>query len=663
MQRVIFVLLISALAFGADSSRLKRADSFLGIHFDFHAGPDCDHIGANTDREMIKYILDTVKPDYVQCDCKGHPGYSSYPTQVGNPAPGFVGDPLKIWREVTAERGVALYLHYSGVWDARAVELHPKWARMNEQGEPDDRLTSVHGPYVDELLIPQLKELNDVYKVDGVWVDGECWATERDYHPNVIQKFQEATGVTTIPQSPADPSWTEFSQFCRQGFRDYLKHYVDALHAHNPDFQIASNWAYSSMMPEPVTIPVDFISGDFSAKNSINSARLEGRSMVHQGKPWDLMAWSFTWTDGLYSTKSGPQLKQEAAMVLALGGGFQAYFPQKRDGSIRRWQMNLMQEVAEFCRERQAFCHKAEPVPQIGLIYSGKAFYRQNRKLFAAWGGELDPLKGILQALLESQHVVDVVMEHHLTDRMHEYPVLIYPEWDSIEPDFKAQLIDYVKNGGNLIVISPASTKLFQEELGATFSGEATEKVNGLYFKEWIGGVNSVSQSVTLGRDAQSFGKIYTDNDMVGDYEIAASIRRLDEGKIAGVYLEMGAAYIAKSTTVARDFLAALVRELYPNPAVQVTGSHQVDVTLNRINGNLAVNLVNTAGPHQDERVNVFDDIPAVGPLKVTVAVPAKPQRVYLEPGNRTIDYNYQNGRITLTIERLELHDIILCEM
>ena len=122
--------------------RLKRSESFLGIHFDFHAGPDCTSVGANVDREMIEYILDTVKPDYVQTDSKGHPGYSSYPTRVGNPAPGFVRDPLRIWRDVTAERGVALYVHYSGVRDERAVELHPEWARITEEGKPDARATS-----------------------------------------------------------------------------------------------------------------------------------------------------------------------------------------------------------------------------------------------------------------------------------------------------------------------------------------------------------------------------------------------------------------------------------------------------------------------------------------------------------------------------------------
>jgi hypothetical protein len=39
-------------------NRLKRSESFLGIHFDFHAGPDGKEIGKNTTREMIEAILD-----------------------------------------------------------------------------------------------------------------------------------------------------------------------------------------------------------------------------------------------------------------------------------------------------------------------------------------------------------------------------------------------------------------------------------------------------------------------------------------------------------------------------------------------------------------------------------------------------------------------------
>ena len=123
--------------------RLRRANSFLGIHFDFHAGPDCTEIGKNTTPAMVENIINLVHPDYLQVDCKGHPGLSSYPTKVGNQAPGFVGDPLKVWRQVTAARGVALYMHYSGVWDSQAILRHPDWAVINADGKTN-KLSLIH---------------------------------------------------------------------------------------------------------------------------------------------------------------------------------------------------------------------------------------------------------------------------------------------------------------------------------------------------------------------------------------------------------------------------------------------------------------------------------------------------------------------------------------
>jgi len=52
-------------------------------------------IGNNVTCEMVEKIIEEVKPDYVQCDCKGHPGFSSYPTKVGYAAPGIKYDSLK----------------------------------------------------------------------------------------------------------------------------------------------------------------------------------------------------------------------------------------------------------------------------------------------------------------------------------------------------------------------------------------------------------------------------------------------------------------------------------------------------------------------------------------------------------------------------------------
>lgn len=94
---------------------------------------------------MIDSLLFIVQPDFVQVDCKGHIGLLSYPTKVGNSVARFEKDIMKIWREVSAKHNIPLFAHYSGVWDSKAIELHPEWARINADSSIDESAVSLLG--------------------------------------------------------------------------------------------------------------------------------------------------------------------------------------------------------------------------------------------------------------------------------------------------------------------------------------------------------------------------------------------------------------------------------------------------------------------------------------------------------------------------------------
>jgi len=641
--------------------RLKRAESFLGIHFDFHAGPDCKNIGKNTTRQMIENIINQVHPDYIQIDCKGHPGLSSYPTRVGNPAPGFVGDPLRLWRQVTAEHGVALYMHYSGVWDSEAIRRHPDWGAINSDGKTNGNATSFFSRYADELLIPQLRELAGEYGVDGAWVDGECWASVPDFGEPALKAFRQSTGIRDVPRKPGDAHWFEFLQFNREAFRNHLRRYIAEVKKTNPEMQLCSNWAFTDHMPEAPSAPVDWISGDYSPQDSVNSARLSARYLARQGKPWDLMAWSFTTTRGRGQTnqKTAIQLQREAAVVLALGGGFQAYFSQNRDGSIREERMPVMAEVAKFCRARQAICHRAMPVPQVALLYSTAAHYRESNGLFPR---DLSRIRGTLQALLEGQQSVEVLSEHNLAGRMAEYPLIVVPECNYLEPAFKQELVSYVRAGGSLLLVGPSTAAMFPSELGIVLDAKPHSAPRYLAHAGVLVPTKGLSQAVKLESKAQPCGRLHGANDANSPSQPAASIAELGRGKIAATCFAFSEGYLSQRSETTRAFLNDLARRLFPKPMVEVKGSADVDVAIASIGGRLAVNLVNTAGPHADADVPVHDSIPPVGPLQITIRQPHKPERVTLEPGNQPIPFEYRAGETRLTLPRLEIHSVIVVQ-
>ncbi|GAA4447846.1 hypothetical protein GCM10023091_43450 [Ravibacter arvi] len=563
---------------------------------------------------MVTSILDKVRPDYIQIDCKGHPGYSSYPTKVGNPAPGIEKDALRVWRRETARRGVGLFMHYSGVWDSRAVELHPDWAVTNADGKKNKDITSVFGPYADQLLIPQLKELAGDYRVDGVWVDGECWATVPDYGERATRLFREATGISDPPKTSKDPHWYEWMQFNREAFRKYLRHYVAEVRSVYPDFQICSNWAFTDHMPEAVSVPLNFLSGDYDHRNSVNSARYAGRYLVHQGLPWDLMAWSFSRTpnhDSIpWKQKTAVQLKQEAAIVLALGGGFQAYFSQNRDGSIKPGEMEVMAEVAQFARERQPFCHHSVQIPQIGLLFPTGSYQKESGGLFTRNTGN-NRLRGVLQALLEGQNSVDIVSEDMLNRNIKKFPLIVVPEWQQLSRVLCEDLISYVKEGGSLLIIG-------NETAG--------------FFSEWA----------------------------AADAGSPTTFKRLGSGQIGIMPDAFGLEYLKNGSKEKRAVLNDAVKALFPDPIVRSEGATDIDLSASMLGNKLTVHLVNTSGPH--DKVTYIEKVSPAGPLTLSIRTGKKPARITLQPSGKKCGFRFENGRAIVKIDTVPLYEILVVE-
>ncbi len=91
-KRIILIVICfhAAFPFYGYTQQHKRADSFFGFHFDFHATVADKELGNRFDTLLFSDFLRRTKPDYIQIDSKGHPGYSSYPTKIGYSANSFV---------------------------------------------------------------------------------------------------------------------------------------------------------------------------------------------------------------------------------------------------------------------------------------------------------------------------------------------------------------------------------------------------------------------------------------------------------------------------------------------------------------------------------------------------------------------------------------------
>lgn len=661
----------AVLMFGADSSApiqkkpVPRRDAFFGLHFDLHPSETDLALGADISEENIGKLLERVRPDYVQYDCKGHVGWAGFPTKVGWPAPGIKKDSLAVWRQATRERGVGLYIHYSGVWDGQAIAHHPDWARIDEKGGRDPNNTSVFGPYKDELLIPQLKEVVAAYDLDGLWVDGECWAAQLDYSPRALEAWKKATGKTAAPKKRGEPDWLEWKMFQRRAFETYLGAWVDTLHAFKPELQITSNWMYTTFAPKAVEVRLDYLSGDYSPSLSVDRARVEARYLASTGMPWDLMAWGFDkGRDQGWSIKTPVQLMQEAAVVLMAGGGFQIYHQPTRSGYIAEAIIDQEGRVADFYAPRKEASFKSRTVPQVALLLSAESHWDQSDRVFAPWGGEFDDLEGALHALLELHYSVDILAEHQLlaSQRMNEFPLVVVPDSPKLSEEFKAALLRYVERGGSLLLMGEKCARLFEPALGVKLLGKARSVNEELATPAGPVGIGGEWQEAAP-TTAKAAGLRYATRDTRKEARTAATIVNYGKGKIGAVFGPLANIFFKGHHPYVRQFIGELTKELFPEPAVIVDGPPALDVALRKTkDGKMSLHLLNRGNLPLPDRYNFTDYIPAAGPITVRMRLEAKPKKVTLVPDGTKLKWTWKKGWLTATIPQVHIHSVLVVD-
>lgn len=641
----------------------KRADCFFGLHFDAHAQKDAQDVGKDIDTATLERLFKEVSPDFVQCDSKGHPGVATFKTNIGTTVE-FYGDGMKEWRRVSEKYGALLYAHYSGLMDIEALRRNPEWAAVDKNGVVSKEYTSMFSSYVDELMIPQLKTLAGDYGLNGAWVDGDCWGARADYSERTKALFKEKTGLN------AKENTKEFIEFCRQGFRDYVAHYVTEVKKEYPDFEIACNWLYSSQMPEAATLPVDFISGDLWPTNSVNSTRLEARILAGQGKPWDLMAWGFSFP--VHYQKGAKQLMQEAAAVISQGGGFQIY--EKQDlqvGMADEWLISDLAEVAKFCRARQEYCWQGRSINDVCVVYSTKAYYDGNgERLFGAGGAYNDDLSGVLKNLLDNGYPTDVVLSHAATmEKLKSYGLVVLSNHITMEDDLKAALLQYAKEGGNLVLTGADTLALFAEELSVKYSKIVREgavlQVNVGAKRTCVQASYAVAEGKGQTLETMLMGESVT-GALVGNppppiyfRKAVPAVMRFDygSGTVTIVPFDFGYAY-TNGKTYQLKRLGKEICGAYQNRKV-VCDKSWLEVNLTTKNGKDYVHLVSLLGEHETEIVKTYDDVPPAYDIGVCFRTEKDVLKVTLFPENKELPFVKTENGIALNISKLDLYSIV----
>jgi hypothetical protein len=422
------------------------------------------------------------------------------------------------------------------------------------------------------------------------------------------------TGHDTAPKSRQEPHWQEWKTFHRREFEKYLNRYVDAIHSHSPKFQIACNWMYSLLSGVwPVGSRVDYLSGDYSQHGSTDEARAEARYFASNRKPWDLLGWGFN----KHGLKSATQLKQEAGATIMQGGAWGVYYVPTRFGRIPPEVTTVAAEVADLCRARQAVSFRSETVPQVALLQSAETYWDQADS--SAFGRPecREDTKVALFALLELHYSMDLLSEHQLLPRLREFPVVVIPDAYKLSDDFRRALVQYVEAGGSLVLLGDRCARLFEADLGVKLGSSSP----------------TVSRTKGKGRIVAALGTV---------------VSKLAHPRPAAV----------------QKVLSSVMREAFPQPAVETDAPSHVDLALRRTrDGRLSVHLLNLTKVQRGEtEFPPLDPYPTVGPIAVRLRIPNKPAVVRWEPDRQKIEWSWRDGVLTAAVPTLQIHGVLVVE-
>ena len=638
-------------------------DVFFGIHYDLHANAQDTELGAELTAEHLRERLQRVQPDWIQCDCKGHPGYTSWPTEVGSPSPGIVRDALRIHRDVTKELGIKLGMHYSGVWDTRAVELHPQWARVHADGARDDRMTCRLSEYDDELMIPQMLELVDKYDVDGFWVDGENWAMAPCWCERCREEFTRRTGLTQIPLAAGEANWAQWLSFHRDLFTEHVTHYANAIHARKPECLICSNWMYTVRQPEAMTAPVDYISGDFTPTWGADRAAAEGRVMDGREISWDLMAWGFLhpdMPDAPWATKTATHLCQEVAEIVALGGAVMIYDQPQRSGWITGWHQDIFGQVARWCRERKELCFGSETASEAAILHLASHYYTCNDPLFNL-GQAHEPVEGALHALLECGLSTDILLESEVAEKIGEYKLVVVPGQTHLTEAIKTTLLAYAEAGGCVVLTGGHLSAECGALVGVEASGEpaADQKVY-LPVADRAVPVFGPWQPVRAlaGTDVWACAMKQQEPGKDETEQAVVTARRTGKGIIVAVHGPLFRNYFRAHYPLLRQFIGDLVGRLEIPWTVTVDGPAWVEPVVRHQGERLVISLINRgAGETLSPSRVTIEQLPPVHDVIVRVKREQPPLEV--SAVETEVTWSHADGELVIAVPSVAIHCVL----
>jgi len=588
------------------------------LHPDFHVPGEITGVGKEFDGLAYTAKLKSHSVDTIVVFAKCHYGFSYYPTEIGTVHPGLEKDLVKEIAKGANVSGLECVVYYSVFLDTEVVKKHPTWRLQPERsatikpGSIKYEPVCVNSPYLEELMIPQTREILEQYPVEQMFFD-----TMSEFIPCYCHYCAQKFGGD-IPGSK-DAGWLDYVQWYHKCYRDFYARTAEAVYEINPRATCVFNWEWSINHPtEPVPY-IQLLAGDLFPSGKVSS--FFSRYWSGTGLPFDYMNGRFMHGLGDWCSNNDLTLQYTAASTLANGGGVYLIDRQLPNGLLEERSYDTMDAVFSFVNNRRDWVTNCTVVPEVAVLTTCDHLVGSKLELFPdkdARKKRLEPIKAIGEILIDGGVHFTYLSEANLLKNINSYALVLLPELFDVSKELTLALAQYAENGGKVLIIQCNEDKPnphLMQLAGVTPVGKTLQNYTYIEFSRnkktdmpfVVRGANNTVMpcegTIVLSKYIEpqesiggTFGHGFAPPTCSSKYA-AATLRQVGSGQILYLSPCLLSSYREYYNPDIAQYILQMVDTLLPTPLVRLKTDAPIEKSIMRQDNDLIIHLVNHAGP------------------------------------------------------------------
>ena len=651
---------------------------FRQVHLDFHTSEHIEDIGKKFNKKQFQTALKKGHINSITLFSKCHHGWAYHPSKANEIHPHLDFDLLGAQIQAAHEIGVKTPIYLSAGLDEKMAHRHPEWLVRNldesttwakDFTEPGYHKMCMSSPYLD-YLVKQIEEVCKNYDADGIFLD--IAGVQPCYCQNCIAEREE------LGLNPYDEN--DVLKHAEMVYKRYAEKTRAAVDKYKPNLSLFHNGGHIRQ----------------GRRDLVNyNTHLELESLPTGGWGYDHFPFSARYCQGLgvdYLGMTGKfhgswgefggfkhpnALRFEVALAAANGAKCSVGDQLSPSGEMDMVTYDLIGSAYSELEEKEEWLDNVESVADIAIIspeaYVGDLSTGQMTKVD-------DSGSGVCRIMLEGKYLFDVI---DFESDLSKYKVIILPDVIRTDIDFAKRLREFCDCGGKVLATGKSAlyenSNEFCLNLGAEWIKENPYKPD--YFRplekikdmgdtgyimygngekiRCIGNELGIRENPYFNRTRAHFcSHQHTPNSC--EYGGAGMTEGKDGIYIAwnifADYAQSGELHLKQMAIFALDRLLDTAKTLKTNLPAQGI------VTLMKQSDRLICHLLYASPVKRGNGIEVIEDIVPIYNVELAIKTDKKINKVYLAPQKEDIDFTYDDGYISVKLDKIECHQMVVFE-